>query len=297
MCQNHAMPSAPRTARALARAELTRAILDRAAVQLAEVGPAALSVRQIARDLEMASSAVYRYFPSRDALLTALLIRAFDDLGQAVEDGDANAARDDLRGRFSGQAHALRSWALAHPHDYALTYGTPVPGYVAPTDTVDAATRVSFALLTLVRDAQEAGHPLGASTRPATEAERAALVPVRGFVGDLDESRAVRGVMVWATLFGHVSLELFGHMNQGILDYDAHFAQVVEQLADDLGLCRWPPDSTRATGSPCSCPARRRTSTWSWGCSPPGWSRSRWTRGSRPTSASVSSQACPPRCW
>ena len=97
-----AMPSAPRTARALARAELTRAILERAGVQLAEVGPAALSVRQIARDLEMASSAVYRYFPSRDALLTALLIQAFDDLGQAVEDGDASAARDDFRGRWAG---------------------------------------------------------------------------------------------------------------------------------------------------------------------------------------------------
>jgi AcrR family transcriptional regulator len=83
------MPSAPRTARALARAELTRAILERASVQLAEVGPAALSVRQIARDLEMASSAVYRYFPSRDALLTALLIRAFDDMGAVVEDGAA----------------------------------------------------------------------------------------------------------------------------------------------------------------------------------------------------------------
>ena len=91
------MPSAPRTARALARAELTGAILDSAGVQLAEVGPAALSVRQIARDLEMASSAVYRYFPSRDALLTALLIQAFDDMGAVVEDGAARGA--DLRGR------------------------------------------------------------------------------------------------------------------------------------------------------------------------------------------------------
>jgi AcrR family transcriptional regulator len=231
------MANAPRTARAVARAELTRAILERATVQLAEVGPAALSVRQIARDLEMASSAVYRYFPSRDALLTALLIRAFDDLGQAVEDGDATAARDDLRGRFSGQAHALRSWAVAHPHDYALTYGSPVPGYAAPTDTVDSATRVAFALLNVVREAQEAGHTPGAPTRPATDAELAAIGPVRAFVGkELDETWAVRGLVVWATLFGHVSLELFGHMFKGILDYDAHFAQVVEQLADDLGL-------------------------------------------------------------
>src|ERR1044072_4750287 len=98
------MPSAPRAALALARAELTRAILERAGVQLAEVGPAALSVRQIARDLEMASSAVYRYFPSRDALLTALLIQAYDALGQAVEDGEGAPAREDLRGRWVGLA-------------------------------------------------------------------------------------------------------------------------------------------------------------------------------------------------
>jgi AcrR family transcriptional regulator len=231
------MPSAPRTARALARAELTHAILDRARVQLAEVGPAALSVRQIARDLEMASSAVYRYFPSRDALLTALLIRAFDDLGQAVEESEGRAERDDLRGRWSGLAHGLRGWAVEHPHEYALTYGSPVPGYAAPEDTVTSGTRVTFALLGLLLEAQAAGRSPAAPTRPTSEAETASLVPIGGFVGaEVDEAYAVRGLMAWATLFGNISLELFGHMYRGILDYDAHFAQVVEQLADDLGL-------------------------------------------------------------
>src|SRR4051795_9902207 len=180
VCQTGRMPSARRTARALARAELTRAILDRAGVQLAEVGPAALSVRQIARDLEMASSAVYRYFPSRDALLTALLVQAYDDLGAAVEQGDASAARDDLRGRWTGIALALRDWAVAHPHQYALTYGSPVPGYAAPQDTIASATRVSLALITLVSDAEAAGRAPGAPTRRATPAELEAIAPVRG---------------------------------------------------------------------------------------------------------------------
>ena len=237
LCQNDVMPSAPRTARALARAELTRAILDSASVQLAEVGPAALSVRQIARELEMASSAVYRYFPSRDALLTALLIRAFDDLGQAVEDGGAVVERDDLRGRWVGLAHGLRGWAVEHPHEYALTYGSPVPGYAAPDDTVESATRVAFALLRVLSDAQAAGRSPAAPTRAASAAEVAALAPVRSFVGaELDEDYAVRGLMAWAALFGNISLELFGHMYRGILDYDAHYATLVEQLADDLGL-------------------------------------------------------------
>ncbi|WP_028650679.1 TetR/AcrR family transcriptional regulator [Nocardioides halotolerans] len=230
------MVPAPRTARAVARAELTRAILDRAKAQLAEVGPAALSVRQIARDLEMASSAVYRYFPSRDALLTALIIEAYDDLGEAVEAGDATAERADLRGRWTGLARGLRGWAVAHPHEYALTYGSPVPGYAAPQDTIASAARVSTALLTLVADAHAAGRS-PVATRPATEAELASIAPVRSFVVDeLDEAYTVRGLMAWATLFGNVSLELFGHMYRGVLDYEAHYATLVEQLADDLGL-------------------------------------------------------------
>ena len=214
-----AMPSAPRTARALARAELTRAILDRASVQLAEVGPAALSVRQIARDLEMASSAVYRYFPSRDALLTALLIQAFDDLGAGGR-GRRRRARRATTSAAAGPAsrQGLRGWAVAHPHEYALTYGSPVPGYAAPQDTIASAARVvARALLDACSvDAQEAGRSPAAPTRPATKAELASIAPVRSFVGEeLDEAYSIRGLMAWATLFGNISLELFGHMFTG----------------------------------------------------------------------------------
>jgi AcrR family transcriptional regulator len=231
------MASAPRTARALARAELTRVILERASVQLAEVGPAALSVRQIARDLEMASSAVYRYFPSRDALLTALLIEAYDDLGDAVEGADAAVAeRSDLADRWRAVCHAIHDWARAQPHRYALLYGSPVPGYAAPDDTVTSAARVTGAILTILHDAQSAGlHPVGA--RPLSEAESAGLAPVRAFSDPpFDDDTLARGMVAWAALFGTISLELFGHMYRGVLDYDAHFAQLVEQLVADLGL-------------------------------------------------------------
>jgi len=230
-------PTRPRTARAIARAELTRALLDSASAQLAEIGPAALSVRAVARDLGMASSAVYRYFPSRDALLTALLIEAYDDLGEAVEAADAEVTqRDDVDGRWTGICHAVRDWANAQPHRYALLYGSPVPGYAAPDDTVTSALRVTTALLTLFRDAQEAGRR-PAPARPLTTSERAALEPVRSFVEpQLDEAWSIRGLLAWSTLFGTISLELFGHMYRGILDYDAHFDQVVDQLATDLGL-------------------------------------------------------------
>ncbi|WP_395695241.1 TetR/AcrR family transcriptional regulator [Nocardioides sp.] len=228
--------SAPRTARAIARAELTRAILDLAGEQLAEVGPAALSVRRIARDLEMASSAVYRYFPSRDALLTALIVEGYDDLGARAEAADAAVERSRHDLRWRAIAHAVRDWAREQPHRYALLYGSPVPGYAAPQDTVTPATRITALLLAVVRDAEQAGvRPRGALPVPA--AERAAVQPVATMLTPhLGEEMTVRGLGAWATLFGHVSLELFGHMHRGVLDYDAHFAHVVDQLAADLGL-------------------------------------------------------------
>ena len=229
------MTTAPRTARAVARAELTRAILDAAGEQLAAVGPAALSVRQVARELGMASSAVYRYFPTRDSLLTALIAEAFDSLGQAAEDADAAAGRDDLRARWLAMAHAIHDWARAHPHRYALAYGSPVPGYAAPTDTVEPAVRLPRALLAVSRAAQDQGAE-GAPVRAVSPAEAAALGPVQELAGGLDPGPTVRALVVWAALLGHVSLELFGHMDNAVLDHDAHFAQVAEQLADDLGL-------------------------------------------------------------
>jgi AcrR family transcriptional regulator len=229
---------APRTARDRARLELTRTILESARRQLAEVGPAALSVRAVARDLGMASSATYRYFRSRDDLLTALIIEAYDEIGEAAERADAEVTdRSDLAGRWRAACHAVRDWAVANPHDYALVYGSPVPGYAAPEATVAAASRVPLALLRLANDAEAAGLPLGAPAGEVDEAESKALGGIRELTDfTISDARLVRCLIVWATLFGHVSLELFGHMHNGVLDYDTHFATVVDALAADLGL-------------------------------------------------------------
>ena len=230
--------SLPRTARERARLEITRTIQETARRHLADTGPAALSLRAIAREVGMVSSAVYRYFPSRDDLLTALIIESYDELGAAVEQAEgAVADRADLRARFGAIAHAVRDWARAHPHEYALIYGSPVPGYAAPTDTIASATRVPMALLGVATGLAEHDVPLGAPALPVPAAEHDAVGGVQAALEtDLDDALMVRSLMAWSTLFGHVSLELFGHMNNAVLDYDAHFAHVVDQLAADLGL-------------------------------------------------------------
>jgi len=50
-------------------------------------------------------------------------------------------------------ARALRAWSLSNPAEYALLYGTPVPGYVAPADTNVPATRPVLVLVSILADA------------------------------------------------------------------------------------------------------------------------------------------------
>jgi AcrR family transcriptional regulator len=222
--------SAPRTARALARAQLTEDILAAARRQLAEVGPAELSLRAVARDLGMASSAIYRYVESRDALLTRLIIEAYDAVGGAAEAAEADVDRDDLLGRWLAATRAVRRWALEHPSEYALIYGSPVPGYAAPEDTIDPAGRVGLVLARILGDAAASG--AAAPGEPAGVLDPgvvAALPPV-------GEARQADGILAWTSLFGVISFELFGHYQNVVADRDAYFDHAMVRLATLVGL-------------------------------------------------------------
>jgi AcrR family transcriptional regulator len=232
-----AAESAPRTARDFARIELTRSILAEGRRQLSQVGPGELSLRAVARELGMASSAVYRYFPSRDHLISALLIEGYNELGAAVEAADAGESPTRLTKRMRAVLHAVRDWANANFHEYALLFGSPIPGYVAPDDTILPAQRVPIVLLRILSDADAAGLPLGSPSVPIPRAEKAAIAPVRVVVdGPLSDERLVRAVMAFSTLIGAISLELFGHLVNGVIDYDTHFDHVVDRMVADLGL-------------------------------------------------------------
>ena len=227
-------PQASRNARQLAREELTRLILASARAQLASVGPAQLSVRAVARDVGMVSSAVYRYFPSRDDLLTALLVVCYDELGEAVEQQEAAVTdRKDLPARWRAVAHTLRSWALAHPHDFGLLYGSPVPGYSAPQATVGPATRVTRLLLAQLRDLAEVpGGPAEEVVGPSDPELHESLAGVRGLAGaDLPDELVVRGLRAWSGLIGAVTLELHGQLVNAVSDHDAYFAALARQLS------------------------------------------------------------------
>jgi AcrR family transcriptional regulator len=225
------------TARERVRAELTREITDVARRQLAVDGASGLSLRAVAREMGMASSAIYRYFPSKDDLLTALIIDGYNALGEAVENADAAVPHADHAGRWMAVCHAVRDWALAHPHEYALLYGSPVPGYQAPQDTVPAAIRDTVVYGRIVSDAHRAGtlNPPG-DHPPAPPSFREDAARVRELMPDVPDEVIVRGLITWTGLFGWISFELFGQFNNAILDRAVAFDHTMRCQARTLGL-------------------------------------------------------------
>jgi AcrR family transcriptional regulator len=226
-----------RTARELARAELTSQIKAEARSQLAGHGAQRLSLRAVARELGMASSALYRYFPSRDDLLTALIIDAYDALGETVEraaDGQTGAG---ALARWRACCHAVRGWALANPHEYALIYGSPVPGYRAPQRTVEPAGRVPAVIGSILAAAwPDGGWPDGGAGQLAGELRAQAALVADVIAPGVPEPVIARALVAWTQLFGMVSFELFGQFVGSADPADSFFAFAVDQMAGYLGL-------------------------------------------------------------
>jgi AcrR family transcriptional regulator len=229
--------NAGRTARERARAELTREITAIARRQLGTEGATGLNLRAIARELGMVSSAIYRYFPSRDDLLTALIIDAYNAVGEAVERADAACTPADHAGRWRAVCHAVRDWALANPHEYALIYGSPVPGYQAPVDTVGPATRDTVVYGRILAAAYAAGvlAPPTDFPQPPPSFSRDAEV-VRELMPGLPDDLVARAIAAWTGLFGFLSFELFGQFTNVIEDRPALFDHQVRTLGRLVGL-------------------------------------------------------------
>jgi AcrR family transcriptional regulator len=223
--------SAPRNARARVRAELTSEILAVARRHLAEGGAVNLSLRAVARDLGMVSSALYRYFPSRDDLLTALIVDAYGAVADVGEAADRACKRTDFLGRWLAVCKAVRAWALSNPHEYALIYGTPVPGYVAPDATIEPVVRFSTVLLGILVEAYAVGR-LAESAMPVSKSVVRSIGPLRAQVpAEVPDAAVINGVIGWTHLFGAISSELFGHRHNVIDNDDVFFDYEMRQLA------------------------------------------------------------------
>ncbi|GAA1600520.1 TetR/AcrR family transcriptional regulator [Actinoplanes couchii] len=172
-----------------------------------------LSLRAVARDLGMASSAVYRYFASRDELLTALIIDAYNTVGEAAE--VAASGQTTPLEKWLAAGHAARDWALANPHEWALIYGSPVPGYQAPEDTIVPATRILLLLGAILTEAYQAGAV--SEREPLTGRFIEELAPI---AAQYSPGMPTRGIAETIAAFfqfcGAISYELFGQLKNSV---------------------------------------------------------------------------------
>ena len=192
------------------RDQLRQEIKDAARRQLVDLGGAGqLSLNAVAKELGMRGPSLYRYFASRDALITALLVDAYGDLGECVHRAVAESA---ARGEAPAEqirhyGSAYRRWGLAHPELFDLLFGRPVPGYTAPPETGSLARGPMVLLADLIRAARRPGEPAAAPDG----AWRTQAVPA----ANEDFERAVR---TSAVCHGLLVLELHGHLRHMVPD-------------------------------------------------------------------------------
>ncbi|MFY1685560.1 TetR/AcrR family transcriptional regulator [Micromonospora sp. WMMD730] len=202
------------------RAQVRAEIKQRAWEQLATTGVSALSLKAIAEHLGMSGPALYRYFASRDELITALIRDAYRSLADTLR-AAADAGAD-----VAGLARAVRAWALGDPQRYLLIWGTPVPGYHAPDDT----TAISAEIMATVVDAYRSR-----DVPPSGRRIEAHLDDHRGWIADPTVPAATlrQALAFWTRVHGVLSLELAGHFAG--MGFDP--ALLFDDEIDDL-LCR-----------------------------------------------------------
>lgn len=166
-------------------------------------------------------------------VLTALIVDAYDAVGDAAEAAE-QAGRGDFVERWVALSTAIRGWAVASPQEFALVYGSPVPGYRAPSDTLAPAMRVTAVALRIVAAAFAAGEIDPQPRLPLPRPVKSDLRNLRDMAPDLPDEVLVRALEAWAALFGSLTLELFGHLENVVSDFDTYFAHQARRAAMDL---------------------------------------------------------------
>lgn len=215
--------------------------------QMAENGPASLSLRGIASEIGMTAPGIYRYFPSRDDLVTALIVDAFRSLGDAIDAGQAALPAGDYPGRWVACAVAYRRWALGHPGDFALIFGTPIPGYHAPVEETVPVVQAAFRPFVAVPEAAKAAGCFHWTDRqegwaPATDARLSRYLASTGGSLPPDVYRAM--LEGWSLLHGIVTLEIVGQLPPLLGDADEFLEVAIRSFVHRFGLRAAAPAAT-----------------------------------------------------
>ena len=222
------------------RAETVTEIKSSARRLLVAGGPTAISLRAIARDVGMTAPALYRYFDSLDALVLAIVADLFEDLRRTIEDVAIEYADHEPLVRVGHLARGFRHWSLRHPAEFALMFGSPVPGLIGYADhrgpVNDAGARFGETFFTVLGEHFE-DHPFTEAPFDLTEqAQRELFEPYLHTFGDRFAPPVIYlFVAAWTRLYGIVAMEVFGHLRWAMTDveplFEAELARTLAQLA------------------------------------------------------------------
>ncbi len=226
-------PAKPAGIRAIARAQMNQEIKRIAWDQLQKDGANNLSLRAISREMGMTSSALYRYFNNRDALLTALIIDAYNDVGERVEHNNSQIPAENYRQRFISIGQTIMAWGKENPHRFALVYGPAIPGYAAPEDTVDPGTRSQLVLYRLMSewsDTQDIDHTIDAPPVPPKLGD-----PLQAAAAEVGmhapTHQIMAGLALWSELMGVIYSHFFNHFGRELTDEGNIGSWLIERMA------------------------------------------------------------------
>ncbi|MCA9934340.1 MAG: TetR/AcrR family transcriptional regulator [Ardenticatenaceae bacterium] len=207
--------------------------------QIAANGAAALSLRAIARELNVTAPAIYNYYSRRDDLVTALIVDSYNSFANALELARDKVGEADYAGQLMGALVAYRAWALAHPEEYSLIFGTPIPGYQAPMElTLPAAKRGMDTIIGILEAAEIAGAltfaPSIASLAPSLREAALTWKREHGYAASIQVLYlALAG---WGRIHGLVMLEIYNHLAPFFYDVDALYLAEVDAILHLAGL-------------------------------------------------------------
>jgi AcrR family transcriptional regulator len=217
----------------------SQAIKDAARRLMAEHGTAGISIRGIAKEIGLTPPAIYTYFPRLEDLITALIVDGFNAQAAAMSEARDSVSDGDPVAQLEAALMAYRGWALAHPVDFQLIYGNPIPGYVAPREiTVPAAVRSFTVVIDAIEMVLRAGRL--APTPPYVHIPAYLAAHLRRMRAQYDYAASEMAIYLaavgWSQLHGLVMLELFHHLQPVVGNTDQHFRAQVSNMLRTMGL-------------------------------------------------------------
>lgn len=215
--------------------DLQKEIKNTAWQQVAEFGAPALSLRRIARELNITAPAIYHYYPSRDDLVTALIIDAYSSMADSQYSSIENLPPKDHGTRLLSLGRAYRNWAITHPQRYQLIFGTPIPGYHAPIETtMPAASRSLEPLINCLAAAWLDGILRNRYPLESLSTLQNQLAEWRKMTKVPDEEVLLSAMIVWSRVHGFVSLEIGNQYPVFVTDLQSAYEMELDVLIKDI---------------------------------------------------------------